>query len=176
LNYLSYFVYSDAIEHIVVELDKDITYSPVFKGQVQKYIYKEVDPIVDSFTFVIPNYDDVETETEDIDFQIDGIDEDFMSYDPETREIQFFDLTEKQYGTHKITVTLTDQDGEVTSETFTFYINTGVPKEYEYTPPEFDYEGVEDTEKEILRVKIKSFSTLGQMVVEFDKEMDTEFS
>jgi hypothetical protein len=81
---------------------------------------------VDSFSFVIPDYNDHETEKEDIIFEITGIDDDFMLYDEDTREILFFGLTDKHLGAHNITVTLTDSDGEQTSETFEFSITGSI--------------------------------------------------
>jgi hypothetical protein len=120
---------------------------------------------VNTFTFVIPDYNDIETEKEDIDFEITGIDESFMRYDPDTREIVFFDLSDDHYGLHKVTVTLTDSDGKVTSETFKFSIKSVIsnPEEEISIFGGFDLSREEtiDILREVLRVKIESLTQLG---------------
>lgn len=58
--------------------------------------------------------------------EVDGIEPDFMKFDPLTKEILFFDLSEDNLGIHEVKVTLTDTDGEQTSETFVFDIRNGI--------------------------------------------------
>jgi hypothetical protein len=49
-----------------------------------------------------------------------------MKFDPLTKEILFYDLSEDNFGTHEVKVTLTDTDDEKTSETFFFDIKNGI--------------------------------------------------
>jgi hypothetical protein len=87
-----------------------------------------------------------------------------MEFDTLAKEILFFDLSEDNFGTHFVKVTLTDTDGEQATETFVFDIRNGIHQQDkdELVYQKFEYETQENSTSqqglEYVKVKIASIS------------------
>lgn len=166
-----------------------ISYPPIFKDLVENSITFEIDPSIRNFSFVIPDYNDYETEKEEINLEIAGIDDEFMTYDEDTKEILFFGLTDKHLGNHNITVTLTDSDGRQTSETFEFSItgsiqeqeDEGEDKEEQDDQTDEEEVTIEETSENVyntsrvVKVIDTKIDSTGLVVIQFNTPMKTDF-